>query len=274
MLLRYLRHYVRTEWFKVLALVLALLIYAFVCLNDTTIRPMSYEEFAAEYGEYAYSLDKLADVTRFDREFLGNSFQEAYTWIISWRLGNYLRTMLPAANILVPFLTAGLASALLCAVFRKRRLGQAIAAGCSRRVIYLFLTVLYYAALLAVWLVAAPYLFSRYPTSDAWGAFSLFVLLGLLFSGAASFFFAFLLRRPIPAFLISVALWFLLNLMKGVIPLPAALFHSAIRWNELMLQGDDREAVIMIITECCVTGAAVAASVAGSWFCFRRRGQE
>jgi hypothetical protein len=30
----------------------------------------------------------------------------------------------------------------------------------------------------------------------------------------------------------------------------------------------------MIITECCVTGAAVAASVAGSWFCFRRRGQE
>ncbi len=274
MLLRYLRYYLRTEWFKVLALVLALLLYAFVCLNDTAIRPMGYEEFEAEYGEYAYSMDKLADVTRFDREYLGNSLQDAYTWIVSWRLGNYLRSMLPAANILVPFLTAGLASALLCAVFRKRRLGQAIAAGYSRQVVYLFLTVLYYAALLAVWVVAAPYLFSRYPTSEGLGAFSLILLLGILFSGAVSFFFAFLLRRPIPVFLASIVLWFPLDLIKGVIPLPAALFHLAIRWNELMLQGDDREAVIMIITECCVTGAAVIASMVGSWLCFRRRGQE
>ena len=274
MLLRFARYYLKTEWIKVLIPVLALLIYAFVCLNDTTIRPMRYEEFEAEYGQYAYSLDKLADVTRFSREYLGNSFEDAYDWIISWRLSRYLQILLPAAAVLAPFLTAGLAAAFLCTVFRKRRLGQAIAAGYSRRVIYLFLTVLYYAVLLAVWAVAAPYLFSHYPEHNAWGMVSLFVLLGLLFGGAVSFFLAFLLRRPIPAFLASVALWFAVNLLSGVVLLPTAVFNSARRWNDLMLQGDTRKVAVMVIAECCVTGATVAASVVGSWFCFRRQGQE
>ena len=83
-------------------------------------------------------------------------------------------------------------------------------------------------------------------------------------TGTAGFFFAFLLRRPVPAFLASVGFLFLVQLLSEWAPLPLAFIKALVNWEADTGAGP-------LIAQGCVTAAAIAAAFIGGWLCFRRQ---
>ena len=111
-----------------------------------------------------------------------------------------------------PFLY-GIAMLLLCPLFRKRRIGQYLAAGYSRRQVFLSFTLIYFAFPPLMWGLSSLFWLSRYniPFAAFWE--NQLVWLGFdLFCAALAFLAAMLLPRPAVAFFASLGLWLLLLL--------------------------------------------------------------
>ena len=282
MFFRVARYYLRSEWIRVAAAVFALFLYALLMVNDSRIAPMTYDAFVTQYcstNKFSYSsdylLDDLAKRYRIPREELGESFADAYPVFYVRHFHEFVGYTCGFTAYFAPVLAGAAAMLYLCILFRKRRLGPLLAAGCRRGAIYLFLTILYFALFLLVWAVAVPFLLSRYRilplTEEQEACLKLIkpsVLLSLLFGAAAGHFFAFLLRRPFPAFAAALALWFLVFGLSGQrFPVPVAWITSLLEWNAGTPTGP-------LIAQGCVTAAAVLAAVIGGWFCFRRIEQD
>lgn len=282
MFFRVARYYLRSEWIRVAAAVFALFLYALLMVNDSRIAPMTYDAFVTQYcstNKFSYSsdylLDDLAKRYRIPREELGESFADAYPVFYVRHFHEFVGYTCGFTAYFAPVLAGAAAMLYLCILFRKRRLGPLLAAGCRRGAIYLFLTILYFALFLLVWAVAVPFLLSRYRilplTEEQEACLKLIkpsVLLSLLFGAAAGHFFAFLLRRPFPAFAAALALWFLVFGLSGQrFPVPVAWITSLLEWNAETPTGP-------LIAQGCVTAAAVLAAVIGGWFCFRRIEQD
>ena len=282
MFFRVARYYLRSEWIRVAAAVFALFLYALLMVNDSRIAPMTYDAFVTQYcstNKFSYSsdylLDDLAKRYRIPREELGESFADAYPVFYVRHFHEFVGYTCGFTAYFAPVLAGAAAMLYLCILFRKRRLGPLLAAGCRRGAIYLFLTILYFALFLLVWAVAVPFLLSRYRilplTEEQEACLKLIkpsVLLSLLFGAAAGHFFAFLLRRPLPAFAAALALWFLVFGLSGQrFPVPVAWITSLLEWNAETPTGP-------LIAQGCVTAAAVLAAVIGGWFCFRRIEQD
>ena len=282
MFFRVARYYLRSEWIRVAAAVFALFLYALLMVNDSRIAPMTYDAFVTQYcstNKFSYSsdylLDDLAKRYRIPREELGESFADAYPVFYVRHFHEFVGYTCGFTAYFAPVLAGAAAMLYLCILFRKRRLGPLLAAGCRRGAIYLFLTILYFALFLLVWAVAVPFLLSRYRilplTEEQEACLKLIkpsVLLSLLFGAAAGHFFAFLLRRPFPAFAAALALWFLVFGLSGQrFPVPVAWITSLLEWNAETPPGP-------LIAQGCVTAAAVLAAVIGGWFCFRRIEQD
>lgn len=276
------RYYLRMEWIKVAAAVFAILLYAVLMVNDSRSAPMTYDAFVTQYcstNKYSYSsgymLDYLADHYKIPREELGESFADAYP-VFYWRhFDRFVGYTCGFTAYFAPVLAGAAAVLFLCAIFRKRRLGPLLAAGCRRGAVYLFLTTLYFAFFLLLWLVAVPFLLSRYrfiPLTDEQVAclklIKTSVLLSLLFGAAAGYFFAFLLRRPFPAFAAVIALWFLILGLSGQrFPVPVEWITSLLEWKADTPAGP-------LVAQVCITAVTVVAAVIGGWSCFRRREQD
>ncbi len=282
MFFRVARYYLRSEWIRVAAAVFALFLYALLMVNDSRIAPMTYDAFVTQYcstNKFSYSsdylLDDLAKRYRIPREELGESFADAYPVFYVRHFHEFVGYTCGFTAYFAPVLAGAAAMLYLCILFRKRRLGPLLAAGCRRGAIYLFLTILYFALFLLVWAVAVPFLLSRYRilplTEEQEACLKLIkpsVLLSLLFGAAAGHFFAFLLRRPFPAFAAALALWFLVFGLSGQrFPVPVAWITSLLEWNAETPTGP-------LIAQGCVTAAAVLAAVIGGWFRFRRIEQD
>lgn len=282
MFFRVARYYLRSEWIRVAAAVFALFLYALLMVNDSRIAPMTYDAFVTQYcstNKFSYSsdylLDDLAKRYRIPREELGESFADAYPVFYVRHFHEFVGYTCGFTAYFAPVLAGAAAMLYLCILFRKRRLGPLLAAGCRRGAIYLFLTILYFALFLLVWAVAVPFLLSRYRilplTEEQEACLKLIkpsVLLSLLFGAAAGHFFAFLLHRPFPAFAAALALWFLVFGLSGQrFPVPVAWITSLLEWNAETPTGP-------LIAQGCVTAAAVLAAVIGGWFCFRRIEQD
>ncbi|MBO4677359.1 MAG: hypothetical protein J5633_07430 [Oscillospiraceae bacterium] len=282
MFFRIARYYLRMEWIKVAAAVFAILLYAVLMVNDSRSAPMTYDAFVTQYcstNKYSYSsgymLDYLADHYKIPREELGESFADAYP-VFYWRhFDRFVGYTCGFTAYFAPVLAGAAAVLFLCAIFRKRRLGPLLAAGCRRGAVYLFLTTLYFAFFLLLWLVAVPFLLSRYrfiPLTDEQVAclklIKTSVLLSLLFGAAAGYFFAFLLRRPFPAFAAVIALWFLILGLSGQrFPVPVEWITSLLEWKADTPAGP-------LVAQVCITAVTVVAAVIGGWSCFRRREQD
>ena len=268
MFFRVARYYLRAEWLRLAAVVLAVSLCAFLMVNNTRTMPMTYEAFAAQYGG-ELTMDRLARKVNIPREQLGDSLEEAYPVILQQHFTRFLGNTGDFV-FLAPVLAGALAVFLLCDVFRKRRLGPLLAAGCSRGEVYLVLTVLYFGVFVLIWLIIVPLCISRYRlplTSGQQACLRLWkpsLLLSLLFSASVAFFFAFLLPRPLPAFLAGVAALFLTQWLSGLVPVPVGYLLSLLEW---------KPSTGPLVTQACITALAAAAAVTGGWLCFRRREQ-
>ena len=99
-----------------------------------------------------YMLDYLAEKHRIPREELGETFADAYP-VFYWRhFDRFVGYTCGFAAYFAPVIAGAAAVLFLCAIFRKRRLGPLLAAGCRRGTVYLFLTLLYFAFFLLLWL--------------------------------------------------------------------------------------------------------------------------
>lgn len=278
MFFRVAKYYFRMEWIRAASAVFAIFLYAVLMVNDSRSAPMTYDSFVTQYcstNKFSFSseymLDHLAKQYRIPREELGESFADAYPVFYSRHFDRFVGYTCGFAAYFAPVLAGAAAMFFLCVIFRKRRLGPLLAAGCRRGAIYLFLTVLYFAFFLLVWFAAVPFLLSRYRilplTDDQTACLKLIkpsVLLSLLFGAAIGHFFVFLLRRPFPVFAATAALWFLIFGFSGQrIPVPVSFVTSLLEWNANTPTGP-------LITQVYVTAAAVLAAVIGGWFCFRR----
>lgn len=274
MLFRAARYYLRMEWLKLTAAVFIFVLYAVLAVNNMSAQPMTYETFVTQYAHSSYSdeyiVEKLAKWENIPREQLGDSLEEAYPLVNERHFVRFLESARDFVCSLCAILAGGLASLLLCTVFRKRRLGPLLASGCPRGAVYLFLAVLYFAFFLLIWIIIVPLCFSRYRiiplTAEQQACLRLLkpsLLIALLFEAAVSFFAAFLIRRPVPVFLISAVLLFLLWQVSGLVPGPSAFLTSLIAWEAGTETGP-------LIAQGCITAAAAVAAVVGGWFCFRR----
>ncbi len=268
MFFRIARYYLRSEWRKLAAVLLAAALFAFLMVNNTRTMPMTYEAFAAQYGG-ELTMDRLARRVNIPREELGDSLEEAYPAICQQHFTRFLGQLADYVFV-APVLAGALAALLLCELFRKRQLSPLPAAGCSRGAVYLFLTGLYFGVFLLIWLIVVALSIGRYRiplTAGQQACLRLIkpaLLVALLFGAAVSFFFAFLLRRPIPAFLASAAALFLCQWLSGLIPVPVGFLKELLEWKPDTAAGP-------LILQGCVTAVTAAAAVAGGWLCFRRR---
>lgn len=271
MLFRVARYYLRSEWIKLGVIIFAVALGAFFAVNNTRTMPMTYEAFEAQYGD-TLTMDRLAKRVNIPREQLGDSLKDAYPVIHEQHFTGFLVKISDVVIIFAPVFAGVLAVLFLCGAFRRHRLGPLLAAGCSRGAVYLFLTVLYYGLFLLSWLIFVPFSLGRYHIPLTAGQYSCLRLLGptllnaFMFSAAAAFFFAFLLRRPLPALLAGVGLLFLLQWLSGLVPLPVGFTVSLLEWKPDTDTGP-------FVAQSCVTAAAAAASVVGGWLCFRRQEQ-
>ena len=107
----------------------------------------------------------------------------------------------------------GMAMLLLCPLFRKRRIGQYLSAGYSRRQVFLPITLTYFAFAVLMWALASLIWLSRFhiPFGAFWENQLAWLGFTLLF-GALAYLAAMLLPRPAVAFFASLGVWILLLL--------------------------------------------------------------
>ena len=98
MLFRAARYYLRSNWLKLAAAAVVLVVYSILIVNNARTTPMTYEAFAAQYDRYSYirsekaALDRLAEREKIPRELLGDSFEEAYPVETTAHVYSYLTT--------------------------------------------------------------------------------------------------------------------------------------------------------------------------------------
>ncbi len=282
MFFRTAKTYLRMEWIKIAAAVFCILLYSLLMVNDTRTVPMTYESFVTQYcstNKFSYSsdymLDYLAEKHKIPREELGESFADAYPVFYARHFNRFIGNTCGFTLYFAPLAAGVLAAFFLCIIFRKRRLGPLLAAGCRRGAIYLFLTLLYFAFFLFLWLIAVPFNLSRYrilPLSHEQTACLRLirpsVLLSLLFAAAVGHFFVFLLRRPFPVIAATLSLWFLVFGLSGQkAPVPVAFITSLLEWRADTDAGP-------LLAQGIVTAAVILADVIAGWFRFRRVEQE
>lgn len=277
MFFRAARYYLRMEWLRIAAAVLAFILFAVLMVNTMGNTPLTYEAFMSTYGGTiwggAMTPDRLARHENIPRELLGDKLEDCYPAIREHHFTRFVGSVIDVVNNVAPILAGALAALFLCPIFRRRRLGPIMASGFPRGALYLFLAVLYFLIFLLFWLILVPLCFSRYQLPlrpEQLYCLELLrpsLLLALLFGAAVSFFFAFLLRRAVPVFLASAGALYLIRYLGGPVPLPAAFIRSLYAW-----QGDTPTDALLM--QGCVTAAVILAALIGGWLCFRRQEQE
>ena len=158
---------------------------------------------------------------------------------------------------------------------KKHRLEPPGEAGYGRGAVFLFLAVMYFGLMLLIWLIAVPFLLGKYPIAISplervwFRELKLTLLLSLLFSAALAFFFVFLLRRLLLAFLAPLVLWYLLIPLSSIVPLPILPLSSITSADQWEMGMDVR----FLVVRCCVTAVTLAAAVVGGWQLFRRQAE-
>lgn len=273
MFVRAARYYLRNQWLIIAVVVFLILLYTVVCLTGRDTMPISYEDVETMYGEFADEEGRLPDRAQVPPGLRGLSVQEAYAQLLESHSAQVLTITLLGECWITPVLTGVLALLLISRPRKKHRLEPPGEAGYGRGAVFLFLAVMYFGLMLLIWLIAVPFLLGKYPIAISplervwFRELKLTLLLSLLFSAALAFFFVFLLRRLLLAFLAPLVLWYLLIPLSSIVPLPILPLSSITSADQWEMGMDVR----FLVVRCCVTAVTLAAAVAGGWQLFRRQ---
>jgi hypothetical protein len=260
---RILRVRFRAEWPLMLAALLLVLLYPWFCSSSVRDGTNLYSYAQFEYYHMANlgSMNELSGVAKSDVDpwLIAQAYKldprelpedatllDVYNAVVRQRAGYLFENSLWDGVLFGFPILDGLAMLLLCPLFRRRRLGQFLAVGYSRRQVWLSFTLLYFSCTLVMWLLALLYL-TRFhiPFQAAMLAW----LLYLLFIAAIPYLAALFLPRPAAAFFAALGVWIALLLivrrLNGSTGLIAALI--------------------------AVVAAALIAGVVLSWTHFRKR---
>lgn len=275
MFVRAARYYLRNQWLIIAVVVFLILLYTVVCLTGRDTMPISYEDVETMYGEFADEEGRLPDRAQVPPGLRGLSVQEAYAQLLESHSAQVLTITLLGECWITPVLTGVLALLLISRPRKKHRLEPPGEAGYGRGAVFLFLAVMYFGLMLLIWLIAVPFLLGKYPIAISplervwFRELKLTLLLSLLFSAALAFFFVFLLRRLLLAFLAPLVLWYLLIPLSSIVPLPILPLSSITSADQWEMGMDVR----FLVVRCCVTAVTLAAAVAGGWQLFRRQAE-
>ena len=166
---------------------------------DPVTVAMSYGIDPRDLPERADLLDVYELVIRASRDYLYNNI------LLCGVLGAF------------PFLD-GIAMLLLCPLFKKRRIGQYLSAGYSRRQVFASLTLAYFAFAVLMWGLSSLIWLTRFhiPFGAYWGE-QLVWLGSNLLCAALAYLAALLLPWPAVAFFASLGVWLLLLLCAKLV---------------------------------------------------------
>lgn len=229
MVFRLTRARLKAEWLLLLFALVLLIAYISFCASDIRSGTdlFSYNQFDYRYHKNmnAYSESGFANVEA-DPIRIAMSYgidprdlpekadlHDVYEAVVRVKRDD-LYDRIQGAGMLgaFPYLD-GMAMLLLCPLFRKRRIGQYLSAGCSRRQVFLSITLTYFAFAVLMWALASLIWLTRFHIP--FGAFwqNQLAWLGFnLLCGALAYLAAMLLPRPAVAFFASLGVWILLLL--------------------------------------------------------------
>ncbi len=246
-MLRITRARIKAEWLLMIIALVLLILYIRLCSAD--IRNFtdlySYTQFEYRYTANLSSYDELNGVAKFSADPMAVAraygidprdlpeeadLRDIYDMALR-KNRNDLYQRISDSGILFAFpVLDGIAMLLLCPLFRKRRIGQFLSAGYSRREVFLSVTLLYFGCAVLMWLLGSFFQLTRFHIP--FGAFpkdQLVWLCIVLCSAALAYLAALFLRRPIVAFFASLAVWIpLLFCLRGLFSLPLVAISVAL----------------------------------------------
>ncbi len=278
MSLRLSRYRLKTEWLRLLlGLMFAVILFSWYGAQNIVSDVFhSKQTFAPMYNEE--SREWMA--SRLSMEIPEEAWTDlstAYRTVLRAYRGFLYSRLVMSINDPVDMLVVNaLAVLLLTSLFQKKRLGPPLAAGYCRRRLFLSLTGVYFACVVVVWCISATYLLNRYCIEFAPEEREFFLVTQLtwfctfLWNASIAYLASMLLRRPLPAFLAGVAVYFLcLSVGKPHI-LPGIIIGGGMTvktWDP----GVDLWPLLR--TDIIAAAFFVVAVVVG-WFSFRKRGME
>ena len=279
MFLRLSRYRLKTEWLRLLlGLAFAVILFSWYgALNIVSDTFHSEKSFAPTY--YDMSRERLA--ANLDMEIPEEAWADlttAYRTILRYYRGFIYSRLVMSINDPVDMLVVNaLGVLLLTGLFRKKRLGPPLAAGYSRRRLFLSLTGVYFACVVVVWCVSAAYLLNRYCIEFAPEEREFFRVTQLtwfcafLWNATVAYLASMLLRRPLPAFLAGVAVYFLcMSFVREPHILPAFIIGTGVT----VKTWDPGVDLWPLLRTDIIAAAFFVIAVPAAWLSFRKRGME
>lgn len=276
-MLRFTRYRLKTEWLRFLLGVA--FSAAFVILSGFFMTPRvgNYREFVDTYG--GMSPERMAVSLGLDVSELKPTLEENYQLLVRKYRGMLYFNLVDGTDFMAGIpVSIALSVLFLTGLFQKKRLEPPLAAGYGRFRIFLSLTLVYYAAVLLMWLLSAKALLTLYSVrwtpeeADFFRITLLGWLLVFLFRASVFYLTSFLLGRPLPAALAGIGTCLLLRWVKSAVPalpiriVPPGPYPNGPTWDP----GADLSAVI---EGNYIALGAFALSLIAAWFSFRKRDQ-
>ena len=270
----------KAEWLRILlGLAFAVILFSWSGTINIISDPVrSFNKYIA----YAQTVDRYAarSAGMPDPKPAANSdLRAGYEQLLRNNRGFIYAVLVMSVNDPIPTLIVNaLAVLLLTGLFQKQQLSTSLAAGYSRVRVFLSLTAGYYLSVVLVWAISSTYLLNRYMIEFAPEDQGFFLATRLtwfcafLWHASIAYLLSMLLRRPLPAFLSALALWFTLSRVMANAPniLPAFIISNGYDIPDL-LPGYDIGPLLR--TDVIAAGFFLLVLIVG-WFSFRKRGFE
>ena len=270
----------RTEWLRImLGLVFAVILFCWAGKINIISDPVrSFSNYVSYYQTTSRNAAQSAGMP--DPKPAANSdLRAGYEQLLRNNRGFIYSILVMSVNDPIPTLIVNaLAVLLLTGLYQKQQLSMSLAAGFSRVRVFLSLTAGYYLSVVLVWAISSTYLLNRYMIEFAPEDRSFFLATRLtwfcafLWHASIAYLLSMLLRRPLPAFLTALVLWFILSRAMASAPniLPAFIISDGFDIPDL-LPGYDIGPLLR--TDVISAGFFLLALIVG-WFSFRKRGFE
>ena len=272
-MLRLTRVRLKAEWLSLILAAILVILYVWFCgLNNRGLTLGSYAIFEHTYGSVSPSA--LAKSLDMEIPPEGATLQEIYETALQAKRGFLYSRILMSAEDMTFLVLDALAVLLLCTLFRKRRIGQWLSAGCGRGRAFLSLTLSYYVVALLMWLAASRFLLGRYHIAFApeEGEFfrttQLAWLCNILFNASLAYLSALLLGRTLPAFFAALGVWILLRAASP----PLSASPAVILGSGKILSWDPGMDLRSLIAGNWITLGFLILVFIAAWLSFRKRG--
>ena len=278
MFLRLTRYRLRSEWVRILLGVFFFTVFFAYSGYFNIPKIGNYSQFVATYG--GMSPELMAKSLGIDITELKPSVEENYILLLQKYRGLFYHHIIEGTEMIGALPVAiALSILFITGPFQKKRIGPLLAAGYSRKRIFISLSLVYYFATILIWFISQITLMRLLSISYSpeekyfyritrWAWLSSF-----LFRTAILYMAAFLLGKPLYSAIAGIGACFLLGRLKTVLPIlplsivPKGPFQQGPTWEP----GSDLSSVTVGIYIALVV---FILSILVAWFGFRKRGFE